>query len=118
MNKLLLSVLLAVVISGCNKTGNDENAANNDPTPTASFMIKNTVAAETVLEGSAIDLQNTSQNADSYEWDFGNGMVSTERTPVGIVLRQCPRTQEIRLVVRTRRGRTATQIRTINVRCR
>lgn len=115
MNKLLISFLFAVVISGCNKAGND---ANEDPIPTADFRINNTVAENTILEGSVIELVNNSENADFFEWDFGNGLISTDRTPSGIVLRQCPRTQEIRLMVRTRRGRVATVIRTITVRCR
>ncbi len=118
MKTLLISILSAVVISGCNKTGNADNAAADDPIPVANFKINNTVADETILEGSDIIFENNSQHADSYEWDFGNSMVSTERTPVGIVLRNCPRTQEIRLIVRTRRGRTATRVRTILVRCR
>ena len=118
MNKLLISVLFAVVISGCNKAGKAENPANDDPIPTASFKINNMVADDTILEGSAVGFDNNSQNADSYEWDLGDGMVSSDRTPVGIIYRQCPRVREIRLVVRTRRGRTATHIRTINVRCR
>ena len=118
MKKLLIPILFAVIISGCNKAGKSENTINDDPIPTASFRITNTVADETILEGSAINFENNSQYADSYEWDFGNGMMSAERTPVGIILRNCPRTQEIRLIVRTRRGRSATHIRTINVRCR
>jgi hypothetical protein len=118
MNKLLISLLFAVVISGCNKSGNAENPANDDPIPTANFKINNTVAYDTILEGLAVEFENNSQFADSYEWDFGDGMVSTERIPRGIVYRQCPGVREIRLVVRTRRGRTATHIRTIHVRCR
>ena len=118
MKKLLISILFAVAISGCNKTGNANNTANDDPTPVADFKINNTVADDTILEGSAVEFDNNSQNADSYEWDFGDGTVSTERIPAGIMYRQCPRDREIRLVVRTRRGRTATRIRTIHVRCR
>jgi hypothetical protein len=115
MKKLLISILFAVVISGCNKAG---NSANDDPTPVADFKINNTVADDTILEGSVIDFENNSQNADSYEWDFGDGRVSSERIPAGIEFRQCPRSIVIRLLVRTRHGRTATRIRTILVRCR
>src|SRR4026207_1229822 len=104
MKKLLIFILSAVVISGCNKAG---NSANNDPAPVAEFKITNMVADETVMEGSIIDFENNSQNADSYEWDFGDGRVSTERIPAGIEYRQCPRTVIIRLLVRTRNGRTA-----------
>ena len=115
MKTLLISILSAVVISGCNKAG---NSANNDPTPVADFKINNTVADETILEGSVVEFENNSQHADSYEWDFGDGTVSSERIPAGIVFRQCPRSVVIRLLVRTRHGRTAIRTRTILVRCR
>lgn len=117
MKKLLIPLLFAVVISACNKAGKSENT-NDDPIPTASFKINNMVADNTVLEGTDIEFENNSQCADSYEWNFGDGTISTERTPVGIRYRQCPGVREIRLLVRTRRGRIATIIRTINVRCR
>lgn len=115
MRKLLISILFAVAISACNKAGNN---SNDDPTPVADFKINNTVADETILEGSVVEFDNNSQNADSYEWDLGDGRVCSERTPPGIIYRQCPRSVEIRLLVRTRHGRTATRIRTILVRCR
>ena len=115
MNKLLVTLLFAVLISGCNKSG---NVANEDPIPTAEFRINNTVADDVVLDGTTIDIVNNSQNGHSFEWDFGDGRIITDRTPTGVVLRNCPRTVQVRLVVRTRNGRTATIIRTITIRCR
>src|SRR5687768_15612624 len=115
MYKLLTTIFFAVIIAGCNKSA---NVQTEDPLPTADFSINNTVAENTVIEGSVIEIVNNSQNGDTYEWDFGNGTISTDRTPTGVTLRNCPRTQQIRLIVRTRRGRVATIIRTITVRCR
>ena len=115
MNKLLLTALLAVIISSCDKSA---TVANEDPIPVADFRISNSVAPDAVIDGDAIQIVNNSQHAQTYEWDFGDGVVSAERTPAGVSLRRCPRTQDIRLTVRTRTGRTATIIRTITVRCR
>lgn len=115
MKQLLLSVLCIGVITGCNKSG---NSTANDPEPVANFTITNTVEEGVVMEGPEIEFNNQSINADTYEWDFGNGVTSTERNPRGVVLRPCARTHTIRLIVRTRRGRSATIIRTILVRCR
>lgn len=113
MKQLLACLLFAGIISGCDKKSNSD-----DPMPVADFKITNTVEAGTVMESTDLTIENKSQNADSYEWDFGDGTVSTERTPTGVRYRQCPAIREIRLRVRTRSGRTATIIQTIRVRCR
>jgi hypothetical protein len=76
------------------------------------------VETGTVMEGTIIEFENNSQYADSYEWDFDNGTVSTDRIPTGVVYKQCPATRCIRLTVRTRRGRTATHTYCVRVRCR
>ena len=113
MKQLLICALLAVVIAGCAK-----NNKTDDPIPVASFTIKNTVEPGTVMEATAVEFENNSTNCDSYEWDFGDGRMSMERTPAGVEFRQCPAIRQIRLTVRTRRGRTATILQEIRVRCR
>ncbi|MBI5858627.1 MAG: hypothetical protein HZB42_13395 [Sphingobacteriales bacterium] len=115
MKQLLISALLAVFVLGCNKV---KNTASDDPTPVANFRIVNTVEDGTVMEGTALQFENNSQCADSYEWDFGNGTMCYDRTPTNIVYRQCPTTYCIRLTVRTRHGRTATYSYCVRVRCR
>jgi hypothetical protein len=115
MKQLLLSLLCIVLISSCKKSG---TSVTSDPEPVANFAITNTVEADVVMEGTVIEFDNRSLNADSYEWDFGDGITSAERNPRGVVLRPCGRTHTIRLRVRTRSGRTAVIIRTILVRCR
>ena len=115
MKQLLLSLLLVALITGCKKSG---STATSDPEPVASFKINNTVEAGVVMDGTTIEFDNTSQNADSYEWDFGNSVTSSERNPIGVILRPCGRNHTIRLIVRTRRGRNATTGQTILVRCR
>ncbi len=115
MKQLLLSLLFVAGITGCKKV---ENTAAIDPEPVASFKINNTIEEGVVMEDTEIEFDNRSQYADSYEWDFGNGITSTERIPRAVVLRPCGRTHTIRLIVRTRRGRSATTTQTILVRCR
>ena len=115
MKQLLISILLAVVVFGCNKT---DNSATDDPTPVADFKINNMIEQGTIIEGTTVEFENNSQYADSYEWDFDNGTISTERIPAGLVYRQCARSYCIRLTVRTRRGRTATYSYCVRVRCR
>ena len=112
MKPLLISILFAVFITGCAKTNNAE-----DPTPVARFNITNTVESGTVAVSTTVEFENNSQNADSYEWDFGDGTVSTERVPRGIIFRQCNTIRQIRLTVRTRRGRSAATTQTIRIRC-
>ena len=113
MRQLLTTFLFVAVALGCQK---NETTATEDPV--ASFTIKNYVEAGTVMEATALEFENSSRNADSYEWDFGNGTVSTERTPSGVMFRQCPRVETIRLTVRGRGGRIAIFTQTIRVRCR
>ena len=111
MKQLLITLFFAVIISGCAKTNND------DPTPVASFSIKNTVEPGAVQVSTTVEFENNSQNADSYEWDFGDGTVSTERIPRTVIYRQCSVIRQIRLTIRTRRGRTATITQSIRIRC-
>jgi PKD repeat protein len=104
-----------VLITSCKKSG---TTATSDPEPVANFTIANTIEPGVVVDGTAIVFDNGSLNADSYEWDFGDGITSAERNPRGVILRPCGRNHTIRLTVRTRSGRTAVIIRTIFVRCR
>ncbi len=115
MKQLLLSLLCIALVTGCKKSG---SSATSDPEPVANFAITNTIEAGTVMEDIAIEFDNQSLNAESYEWDFGSGITSTERNPRGVVLRPCGRNHTIRLTVRSRSGRTAVITRTIFVRCR
>jgi hypothetical protein len=115
MKQLLIFILCIGLITSCNKS---ETSATTDPEPVANFTITNTIEEGVMMEGTEIVFDNRSVNADSYEWDFGNGITSAERNPRGVVLRPCGRTHTIRLIIRTRSGRTAVIIRTILVRCR
>ena len=50
------------------------------PKPKAAFSVQNTVVAKS----SAVSFLNTSQYADSYFWDFGDGSLSSLENPVHV----------------------------------
>jgi PKD repeat protein len=69
-NKILIACILFVTLfTGCKE---DDNAA---PRPTANFDFSNCEAPCTV------NFINISQNATSYNWNFGDGTTSTEVNP-------------------------------------
>lgn len=67
----LLLIVSVVVIQSC---GDDDDSK---PKPTASFTPSKTTAAV----NEAITFSNTSENATSYVWSFGDGTTSTEESP-------------------------------------
>lgn len=72
--KLYQSAYLKVVVSsfeGC--TDEDSLFVTVDPLPTANFS--------TFTEEDSVQLTNTSVDADSYAWDFGDGNNSTDASP-------------------------------------
>ncbi len=70
MKKLILfpTLFLLIVLSNCKK----------EEPPVASFTV-NTTVTET---NQTLTFTNTSQNADSYQWEFGDGMISAEANPL------------------------------------
>ena len=68
MKKLFLIFIFPVFIISCSKT------------PEADFYIEINKAKV----GSEVFFINSSDNADSYEWDFGDGTYSTAKNPVHI----------------------------------
>ncbi len=67
------SVVLEVNNSGFNATQTEMNFIVIVENPTASFT--------SVTMGGTVDFTNTSTNATSYLWDFGDGETSTEENP-------------------------------------
>ncbi len=66
---LLTLVYLSVFMSSCG--GGDDTPAT--PNPKADFTSS--------LDGQTVTFTNTSTNADSFAWDFGDGKTSTEKAP-------------------------------------
>ncbi|MCQ2286961.1 MAG: PKD domain-containing protein [Bacteroidales bacterium] len=80
---LMLFVVAAVCFTGCDKDIdpklNENGAGITDPygnsvTPTAHFQYKQHASF-------TVDFTNTSSNATSYKWDFGDGTTSTSTNP-------------------------------------
>ena len=71
LNSLLSQILIIsfFMLSACSK--------DSTPEPSVSFTMDKTDAGI----GEMIAFTNTSQNATSYEWDFGDGNSSTEENP-------------------------------------
>ncbi len=72
---LLIVASVLVTVSSCKKDSDDPPAAD----PIASFQFE-------VSEGSYLEVKftNYSQNASSYEWNFGDGETSTESDPTHV----------------------------------
>jgi uncharacterized protein (TIGR02145 family) len=66
-----LVTLFLICIASCQKAGEDL------PKPIASFTLSKTSAALNEV----VTFTNTSQNATTYEWDFGDGNNSTVKNP-------------------------------------
>lgn len=66
--RTLIAIIIAVVLTSCSKE------------PEASF----TFSPSDPLAGLEIEFTNTSENADSYDWDFGDGSSSSSKHPTHI----------------------------------
>jgi PKD repeat protein len=91
------------------------NASNNNNSvpatvapPTAGFKITNEASTAAVWEALILKFENTSENAVSYSWDFGNGVTSTEKLPANFYYGTCGLTNTITLTVKNSAGQTAT----------
>lgn len=77
--------------------------------PEASFFMDSNVFEV----GSGINFNNSSQNANSYEWDFGDGYISYEVNPVHYY--QVTGTYEVTLTAFSKKGMDSKAIMTISV---
>jgi len=117
-------MLIAVIVISCQKdkgTSISITGTSNQPVvvkpPTADFRISNAISSGNVWEALTLNLTNASQNADSYYWDFGNGVTSTEKTPSNISLAPCGFTYTISLTVKNKNGVSSTYSAPFNVVC-
>jgi PKD repeat protein len=82
-NVFFLFAFIALV-SSCQKKTVDEVYFDETPLPAPSGLVADFVINHqngSVNEKDPVLLTNQSQNAVSYEWNLGNGVISTEATP-------------------------------------
>jgi len=81
MKKIFFAMGIGLMLCSCN--ADDEllqEQAQTDSSPTeAGFKLTKPNAL--FLEGTHLELVNTSKNAKSYLWDFGDGTTSAEAVP-------------------------------------
>jgi PKD repeat protein len=85
--------------------------------PNAGFKITNAISPTSVWEGLTLSLDNISENAASYYWDFGNGITSTDKVPSNISLFPCGLTYTISLTVKDKNGQSSTYSAPFFVMC-
>jgi PKD repeat protein len=108
-------ILLAVIVSSCQKSSNDAAKPKTPsspvvvtPPPVADFKISNAAGAGSVWEALTLNFDNSSTDADSYFWDFGNGTTSTEKNPSNVSLVPCGMSYTITLTIKNKSGQSAT----------
>lgn len=122
----LALVLIVAMCTRCSKIGGlRKNGGCSDAQyvdvgvaakPTASFKITNLVNG--AIQGNkSIVVENLSQHAESYTWDFGNGATSADKTPVNITYSTCPTTVTITLTAKNKYGDISKYSETISVVC-
>jgi PKD repeat protein len=82
--QLLILLLLLGIGSSCHKKSVDEVVFNETLQPAPSSLVADFVIENqdgTVNEKAPVLLLNKCQNAVSYEWNFGNGITSTQAIP-------------------------------------
>lgn len=111
---LLASALLTV---GCKK-GNETIQSQPEAKPVAAFKISNLTSTGKILEGNFTDFDNKSTNGNTYKWDFGNGITSTDARPTNIYFVPCGHNYQISLTVTNKSGVSDTYSETFEVMCR
>jgi PKD repeat protein len=108
-------ILITTIVVSCQKDKSTTNSTTVSPTqtvavkpPTANFKISNAISSGSVWEELPLNFTNVSQNADSYYWDFGNGITSTDKAPSNISLAPCGFTYTISLTVKNKNGQSST----------
>lgn len=79
MKKILTFVVLSAVVFSCSTESAEVKETTEAPAAKASFELVTNHGL--VDENQTLTITNTSRNASSYHWDFGNGVMSKEQQP-------------------------------------
>lgn len=115
MKKLIFAAAIGLVLYSCN--ADDELTQDAAPTGTSAAVADFKLAKpnELFMEGTAMDLVNTSKNAQSYQWDFGDGTTSTEAVPHHL-FPKCG-TYNVKLTVTDANGKPTSVEKPVDVFC-
>jgi PKD repeat protein len=123
MKQLLICLLvLAASATSCKKDNVISKSSVPEypeaalPNPEAGFKINN-ASDGWIVEGTVLDVSNLSKDADSYYWDFGNGIYSSEKIPTDVSFSPCGKTFTITLVVTSKSGNTDSLSQTFTTLC-
>ncbi len=81
MKKMFLATAIGLMVCSCNADDElvQDDAQAGSTAAVAEFKL--TKPNEIFLEGTPLEVVNTSKNARSYQWDFGDGTTSEEAVP-------------------------------------
>lgn len=109
MKKLAFLLLTSVLFINCS---DDNDVASDQKTPlVADFSFE----FEIIDENSFMGIENKSEGATSYTWDFGNGNVFTDETPDFRYITHG--IYDVSLTVKNDLGETQSITKSINVLC-
>lgn len=119
---LPLLILVGLAFAGCSKkdqvTPTSSQPQVNEQKATASFQISNQLSEGKILEGNILDVVNTSKNAVSYEWNFGNGTISHLSSPSDISYVPCGGRYTITLKAFDAKGNVSVSSGSYEIMCR
>lgn len=122
MKKLyFLLILPTILVLSCQKNqvkeNNEPNTTPETLKPTAAFKVTNEAATNAIWEFIPVKFENNSSNAESYLWDFGNGVTSTEKVPTDVSYVPCGTQRTITLTVKNKSGQTSSYAVTYDIAC-
>lgn len=113
MKKIFFTAGIAVMLLSCNADEElTQDAAQDNSATVADFK---TPEEELIKEGTYVDLINVSKNAASFEWDLGDGTISTEAAPHHLY-DKCG-TYNVKLTVTDFSGEQSTVEKSVDVFC-
>ncbi|MFT3795353.1 PKD domain-containing protein [Flavobacterium sp.] len=115
MKKMIFAATLGLVLCSCNADDELVQDAAQTGSSAAVADFKLTKPNALFLEGTQMELVNTSKNAKSYQWDFGDGTTSEEATPHHL-FPKCG-TYNVKLTVTDANGELASVEKPVDVFC-